>query len=119
MEAEQQESTGQEGNRARRWGSARAALAGTLIGALAGLAGSVLGYYDAEKAREAEAEARRADIRRQAYGAFGTKFQDLVTEMASLQNFLLQYRNGITEGELKRQNNEKYVRAYQRMCRQR
>ncbi|WP_331762022.1 hypothetical protein [Streptomyces sp. NBC_01546] len=115
MEAEQQESTGQEGNRARGWGSARAALAGTLIGALAGLAGSVLGYYDGGKAREAAAEARRADIRRQAYAAFGTKVQDLATEMASLRNFLIQYKQGITTEELKQQNNEKYVPALQRI----
>ncbi|MFD9270948.1 hypothetical protein ACFWB1_26170 [Streptomyces goshikiensis] len=115
MEAEQQQSAGQEGKRARSWGSARAALAGTLIGALAGLAGSVLGYYDAGKAREAAAEARRADIRRQAYAAFGTKVQDLATEMESLRNFLIQYQNGISTEELKQQNNDEYVPALQRI----
>ncbi|MEU9029444.1 hypothetical protein AB0D46_18360 [Streptomyces sp. NPDC048383] len=116
MEAEQQqENAGQERSRARKWSTAGAALTGTLIGAVAGLTGSVLGYYEAGRAREVEVEARRADIRRQAYVEFGTEAQDLATEMSSVRNFVLQYPNDISLKELTQQHNDKYIPALQRI----
>ncbi|MFG2616879.1 hypothetical protein ACGFXC_04590 [Streptomyces sp. NPDC048507] len=53
--------------RPRRRGTAFAALTGALIGALAGLTGSVLAYVEAGNAHRDDADARRADIRRAAY----------------------------------------------------
>ncbi|MBT1187030.1 hypothetical protein HET69_24290 [Streptomyces sp. CJ_13] len=55
------------GERPNRRGATFAALAGALIGALAGLTGSTLAYFEAKDTHRAEGAARRADIRREAY----------------------------------------------------
>ncbi|WP_328929760.1 hypothetical protein OG429_37740 [Streptomyces sp. NBC_00190] len=57
------ERRGQRGQR----GTTVAVLAGALIGALAGLTGSTLAYFEAKDTHSQEADARRADIRRAAY----------------------------------------------------
>ncbi|KJY18623.1 MULTISPECIES: hypothetical protein [unclassified Streptomyces] len=53
--------------RRRQPSTTTAALAGALIGALAGLTGSTLAYFEAKDTRREEAQARRSDIRRAAY----------------------------------------------------
>ncbi|MFI1282293.1 MULTISPECIES: hypothetical protein [unclassified Streptomyces] len=53
--------------RPRQHGTAFAALWGALIGALAGLTGSTLAYFEAKDTHREETHARRADIRRAAY----------------------------------------------------
>ncbi|MEU6299739.1 hypothetical protein [Streptomyces erythrochromogenes] len=53
--------------RRRQPSTTTAALAGALIGALAGLTGSTLAYFEAKDTRREEAQDRRSDIRRAAY----------------------------------------------------
>ncbi|KPI02692.1 hypothetical protein OV450_4615 [Actinobacteria bacterium OV450] len=55
------------GGRPKQRGATSAALAGALIGALAGLTGSTLAFFEAKDTHSREAAARRADIRRAAY----------------------------------------------------
>ncbi|WP_158827781.1 hypothetical protein [Streptomyces sp. NRRL S-118] len=64
------------------------ALMGALIGAMAGLAGSVLVYVQAERVQDATANARRSDIRRSAYVEVGTSSQSFRTEMNGVVNFI-------------------------------
>ncbi|MFE7186269.1 hypothetical protein [Streptomyces erythrochromogenes] len=58
---------GATNGRRRQPSTTTAALAGALIGALAGLTGSTLAYFEAKDTRREEAQARRSDIRRAAY----------------------------------------------------
>ncbi|WP_158708553.1 hypothetical protein [Streptomyces sp. NRRL S-244] len=94
-----------------------AALGGALIGALSGLAGSVLVYNEAEKtrqdgveARQAEDAERRADIRRGAYvdlAASSNKFVDQATALLAA-SFLPQN----SAEDMHRQESEKYMPAH-------
>lgn len=67
--AQKRDEAGDDGSTARpkQRGATLAVLAGALIGALAGLTGSTLAYFEAKDTHRAEAQARRADIRREAY----------------------------------------------------
>ncbi|MEU9304064.1 hypothetical protein [Streptomyces sp. NPDC048269] len=65
-----------------------AALAGALIGALAGLTGSALAYFEAKDTHREEAGARRADIRRAAYvelAASTNKYVQQATQLLSVR----------------------------------
>ncbi|APU40037.1 MULTISPECIES: hypothetical protein [unclassified Streptomyces] len=80
-ETEKKDQAGGDGTGGRpgRGSATTAALAGALIGALAGLTGSTLAYFEAKDTRREEAHARRSDIRRAAYvelaGAVNTYVQ--------------------------------------------
>ncbi|MGW6841163.1 hypothetical protein [Streptomyces sp. NPDC054958] len=92
-----------------REGSAFAALGGTLIGAVAGLGGSVLGFFGAVGSQNAQAEAKRAEIRRAAYVALGESSQAFVAKLSEEGTLMLTKR--ATGENLKRHYDEKFQPA--------
>ncbi|MFD9078216.1 hypothetical protein [Streptomyces erythrochromogenes] len=80
------DSPGADGSRSPRQNTTLAALTGALIGALAGLAGSVLVFVQSEASRDAAAEARRADIRRSTYIDLGARTQTYTIELTTAVN---------------------------------
>ncbi|MGW2275474.1 hypothetical protein [Streptomyces yangpuensis] len=73
--------------RPRQRSATTAALAGALIGALAGLTGSTLAYFEAKDTRREEAHARRSDIRRAAYvdlAAAANKYVQQATQLLTV-----------------------------------
>ncbi|RST11924.1 hypothetical protein [Streptomyces sp. WAC05950] len=73
--------------RRRQPSTTTAALAGALIGALAGLTGSTLAYFEAKDTRREEAQARRSDIRRAAYvelAATANKYVQQATQLLTV-----------------------------------
>ncbi|MFJ8016991.1 hypothetical protein [Streptomyces sp. NPDC096339] len=84
--AQKQEKAGDDGStgRPKQRGATLAVLAGALIGALAGLTGSTLAYFEAKDTHRTEAEARRADIRREAYVELSTSVNKFVQQATQL-----------------------------------
>ncbi|WP_420076705.1 hypothetical protein ACOAKG_22840 [Streptomyces sp. JL3001] len=87
-----------------------AALAGSLIGALTGLAGSFLVYKQSEDTREAAADQRISNIRRSAYTDIVNGFENFKTEANGARNFWVAPE--ATQEEAESQYNDKYVPAY-------
>uniref|UniRef100_A0AAU2JGL1 Uncharacterized protein n=1 Tax=Streptomyces sp. NBC_00049 TaxID=2903617 RepID=A0AAU2JGL1_9ACTN len=83
------EASGGADKRPKQRGTAFAALAGALIGALAGLTGSVLAYFESKDSHRAEADARRADIRRAAYVELAASTNKYVQQATQLLNVSL------------------------------
>ncbi|MFJ6142566.1 hypothetical protein ACIQH7_03130 [Streptomyces anulatus] len=96
-----------------RQGTALAALGGALIGALTGLAGSLLVYVQAEENQKTASNGRRADIRRAAYVGLGTSFQSFKTEITGVRNFIT--NPSVTKEQREHQYNKMYVPAYDRL----
>ncbi|MFF0159821.1 hypothetical protein ACFYRY_20130 [Streptomyces sp. NPDC005263] len=94
-----------------RW-VAWAALGGSLIGALTGLAGSLLVYKQAEDNREATAHQRTSDVRRAAYGELVNSFQRYKTETNGYRNLL---NEDAEAQELLSHYNGKVVPAFSKM----
>ncbi|MFF3862112.1 hypothetical protein [Streptomyces sp. NPDC002209] len=93
-----------------------AALGGALIGALAGLGGSVLVYTEAKHARQDEAEARqteaderRADIRRGAYVDLSTSTTRFIIQASDL--LIMSLDPSKTDKDRTRLFDEKYAPA--------
>jgi hypothetical protein len=86
-----------------------AALGGSLIGAVTGLAGSLLVYLQAENTREMTAEQRTADIRRDAYSDLVNRFQTYKTESNSYVNLI---NEEASNEELITQYNDKVIPAF-------
>ncbi|MGP3683465.1 hypothetical protein ACTVZO_01935 [Streptomyces sp. IBSNAI002] len=95
--------------RSRGRGPVFAALAGTLIGAVAGLTGSLLGYLEAKDTHRGEADARRADIRRTAYVELAASTSKYVQQAAQLLN--ISFDRARTPEERRRQFEDKYAPA--------
>lgn len=94
---------------AQQRGTAYAALAGALIGALAGLTGSTLAYFEAKDAHREEAGARRADIRRSAYVELAASTNKYVQQATQLLTARLDPAR--TEEQRRRQFEDKYAPA--------
>ncbi|MFD4241015.1 hypothetical protein ACFWP3_05360 [Streptomyces sp. NPDC058525] len=90
-------------------GTVFAALAGTLIGAVAGLTGSLLGYLEAKDTHRSEADARRADIRRTAYVELAASISKYEQQATQLLNVSLDPAR--TAEEERRQFEDKYAPA--------
>ncbi|MFD3677426.1 hypothetical protein [Streptomyces sp. NPDC058613] len=98
------------GARARQQrGTTYAALAGALIGALAGLTGSTLAYFEAKDTHREEAGARRADIRRSAYVELAASTNKYVQQATQLLTARLDPAR--TEEQRRRQFEDKYAPA--------
>lgn len=68
-----------------------AGLGGALIGALSGLAGSLLVYNQSEENQRIDAKQRQSDARRQGYVVLAAEFQAFKTEINSVRNFYSSY----------------------------
>lgn len=86
-----------------------AALAGALIGALAGLTGSALAYFEAKDTHREEAGARRADIRRAAYVELAATTNTYVQQATQLLTTRLDPAR--TAEQRRRQFEDKYAPA--------
>ncbi|MGW6981909.1 hypothetical protein ACWGE1_21100 [Streptomyces sp. NPDC054932] len=86
-----------------------AALAGAMIGALAGLTGSTLAYFEAKDTRREEAHARRADVRRAAYVELAASANKYVAQATQLLSLSLDPTK--TDQERRRQFEDRYVPA--------
>ncbi|MFG2752673.1 hypothetical protein [Streptomyces xanthophaeus] len=95
--------------RAKPHGSAYAALVGAGIGALAGLTGSTLAYFEAKDSHHAEAAARRADVRRAAYVELAASTNKYVQQAAQLLSVSLD--PGKTAQERRRQFEDRFAPA--------
>ncbi|MBT2481972.1 hypothetical protein [Streptomyces sp. ISL-94] len=99
--------------RSARRGTTLAALGGALIGALTGLAGSVLLYVQADKTQRTTSQARQADVRRAAYAGLGTNFQTFKSEIQGVRNYVTAPVS--TQEEREHQYNDRYIPAYAKL----
>lgn len=95
--------------RPRQRGTTFAALAGALIGALVGLTGSTLAYFEAKDTHREETGARRADIRRAAYVELAGSTNKFVQQATQLLSVSLDPAK--TPEERRRQFEDKYAPA--------
>ncbi|MGW6685260.1 hypothetical protein [Streptomyces sp. NPDC054961] len=95
--------------RPRQLATTYAALAGALVGALAGLAGSTLAYFEAKDTHREEADARRADIRRAAYVELAASTNKYVQQATQLLTVSLDPAK--SPEERRRQFEDKYAPA--------
>ncbi|MFB7467500.1 hypothetical protein ACFCZ1_29095 [Streptomyces sp. NPDC056224] len=109
MAQKQDDASDGAGQRTGRRGAVFAALAGTLIGALAGLTGSLLGFLEAKDTHRAEADARRADIRRSAYVELAASTNKYVQQATQLLNVSLDPARSVADR--RRQFEDKYAPA--------
>ncbi|MER5568398.1 hypothetical protein ABT083_19610 [Streptomyces goshikiensis] len=100
---------GSTGERPNRRGTTSAVLAGALIGALAGLAGSTLAYFEAKDTHRAESAARRADIRRAAYVDLSASTDRYVQQATQMLNVSLDPAKSAEDR--RRQFEDKYAPA--------
>ncbi|MEV7612513.1 hypothetical protein [Streptomyces sp. NPDC089799] len=108
--AEKQDGAGdRDTGRQRQRGPAFAALVGALIGAFAGLTGSMLAYFEARDTHRYEAQARRADIRRAAYVDLAGSTNKFVEQSSRLLNISLDPAE--SEGDRRRQFEDRYATA--------
>ncbi|OKJ09632.1 hypothetical protein AMK20_19135 [Streptomyces sp. TSRI0261] len=113
QEREQGDRSSRGAGQSVRQGTALAALGGALIGALTGLAGSLLVYVQAEETQKTASNGRQADIRRAAYVGLGTSFQSFKTEITGVRNFII--NPTVTKEQREDQYNKMYVPAYDRL----
>ncbi|RST17175.1 hypothetical protein [Streptomyces sp. WAC05950] len=100
------ETAGGDSARSTRRSSSFAALSGALIGAMAGLGGSVLGYLGAVGSQNAQAEAKRAEIRRTAYVTLGSNAQAFIAELS--EEGVLMIDRKATDKELEKHYDENF-----------
>lgn len=99
--------------RSARRGTTLAALGGALIGALTGLAGSMLVYVQADRTLKVTSEARQADVRRAAYAGLGSNFQTFKSEIIGVRNYVVS--SASTPEEREHQYNDRYIPAYAKL----
>ncbi|MFJ5552496.1 hypothetical protein [Streptomyces sp. NPDC093225] len=99
-----------------RGSAAWAGLTGGLIGSLVGLAGSVMVYVQADRAREAEAADHRAEVRREAYTDFVADAEAFWTQSRTMRNYLAQFSGDEKDREnLRHHHNELFIPAYDKL----
>ncbi|MFE2247248.1 hypothetical protein [Streptomyces lavendulae] len=113
---EESETTSETRERRTQRATILAALGGAFIGALFGLAGSILVYQGAEntrrdavEARQAEDAERRADIRRKAYAGLAGSSTKYVDQASTLLLFSINTDNNAVDRT--RQMREQYIPA--------
>ncbi|WP_159047384.1 hypothetical protein [Streptomyces sp. XY332] len=87
MESNSGQRTNVRGGSSSRW-VALAGIAGTLIGSLGGIAGSILVYQQNEDAQKHAREERRADIRRKSYVDLVSEYQTWEIKANGVSNIL-------------------------------
>ncbi|MFI5641129.1 hypothetical protein ACIA8H_27480 [Streptomyces goshikiensis] len=115
MAEKKERAGGTDGGRPKRGGATSAALTGALIGALAGLAGSTLAYFEAKDTHRSEAAARRADIRRAAYVDLSASTNRYVQQAAQMLSVSLDPAK--TPEDRRRQFEDKYAPANTELAR--
>ncbi|MEU3777422.1 hypothetical protein AB0F11_30365 [Streptomyces sp. NPDC032472] len=87
MESKSEQETSVRGGSSPRW-VALAGIAGTLIGSLGGVAGSLLVYQQNEDTQKHAREERRADIRRKSYVDLVSEYQTWEIKANGVSNIL-------------------------------
>ncbi len=77
-----------EGSRNSRW-VALAGISGALIGALTGVAGTMIGYIENNESRRVTLEQRQSDIRRKSYVDLVAEFQTLKLKGNTVRNYII------------------------------